>query len=372
MAVYRIFPDYDAFINTQVITANAGYDEMLELAGYNLQDVGQTSRTLIHFKSSEITNVINNKIGDNTWSASLDLKLATAYEFPYTHSVYAYPVAQAWVGGVGKFADDITTGSADKSGVSWRYREPNETASWTIEAPYGTNITASFNSQYPGGGTWYTGSGGVNLESEQEFTTGQDLDIDINITNAVELHYSGTINNYGYILKLEDNLEFFTSASVIARYYSSNTNTIYPPALKFSWNDQSYNTGSLTVLTSSEAVVEVTNNRGKYQDSGKYRFRLLARPKNPVRTFTTGSIYKTNYALPSGSHYGLKDEFVDDMVIPFDTGSTLISCDSSGSFLDLYMDGLQPERHYRLLIKTEIDGSTFIDDSNVFKVVRHG
>ena len=43
MAVYRIFPDYDAFINTQVITANAGFDEMLELAGYILQDVGQTS-----------------------------------------------------------------------------------------------------------------------------------------------------------------------------------------------------------------------------------------------------------------------------------------------------------------------------------------
>ena len=36
------------------------------------------------------------------------------------------------------------------------------------------------------------------------------------------------------------------------------------------------------------------------------------------------------------------------------------------------MDGLQPERYYRILIKSELDGSTVIDDSNIFKVVRHG
>jgi hypothetical protein len=37
------------------------------------------------------------------------------------------------------------------------------------------------------------------------------------------------------------------------------------------------------------------------------------------------------------------------------------------------MDGLQPERYYRVLIKTEIDGSTVVvDNSDTFKVVRNG
>jgi hypothetical protein len=37
------------------------------------------------------------------------------------------------------------------------------------------------------------------------------------------------------------------------------------------------------------------------------------------------------------------------------------------------MDGLQPERYYRILIKTEIDGTTTVVDNNqVFKVVRNG
>ena len=45
---------------------------------------------------------------------------------------------------------------------------------------------------------------------------------------------------------------------------------------------------------------------------------------------------------------------------------------STASF-DIYMDGLQPERYYKLLVKTEIDGTTtVIDNDQIFKVVRNG
>ena len=56
MAVYKIFPEQDTFIFTQVVTANAGYDEILEIGGYNIQNIGQSSRSSIQFKTSEITN----------------------------------------------------------------------------------------------------------------------------------------------------------------------------------------------------------------------------------------------------------------------------------------------------------------------------
>ena len=62
MAVYKIFPDKDAFIFTEVATGNSGYDEMIEIGSYPIQEVGQTTRTLIHFKDAEITSVVNNKI----------------------------------------------------------------------------------------------------------------------------------------------------------------------------------------------------------------------------------------------------------------------------------------------------------------------
>ena len=67
----------------------------------------------------------------------------------------------------------------------------------------------------------------------------------MDVTDAVKLHYSGTLANNGFILKFEDGIEFNTSASIRTKYYSANTNTIYPPALTFTWDDQNYVTGSL-------------------------------------------------------------------------------------------------------------------------------
>ena len=61
------------------------------------------------------------------------------------------------------------------------------------------------------------------------------------------------------------------------------------------------------------------------------------------------------------------------MVVDFNTSYTKISCDNNGPYFDVHMDGLQPERYYRLLIKTTLDGSTtVVDNKNIFKVVRNG
>ena len=372
MAVYKLFPNKDTFIYSEIPVGNAGYDEMIEIGGYPVLDVGQTCRTLIQFETQEIQNVINNKAGGTPVAAYLNIKLASAYETPTSHSVMAYPMYEYWDGGVGKFADY----PFDKSGCSWRYAKANMSGSWTL--PHNTvempaNVTGSYSSTYPGGGVWYTGSNGISLEASQSFETNSVLDLDINVTNATLMHYSGTIDNNGFILKFNDDVEFNLNSAVRHKFYSSNTNTIYPPTLDIKWDDSVYSTGSLNLLTTDIAEIDITNNKGEYPNFGKQRFRLLARPKYPIRTFTTGSIYKQNYALPSGSYWGIRDEFTQEMVIPFDENYTKISCDSTGPYFDIYMDGIQPERYYRILVKTEIDGTTaVINRDNTFKVVRNG
>ena len=61
------------------------------------------------------------------------------------------------------------------------------------------------------------------------------------------------------------------------------------------------------------------------------------------------------------------------MVVDYSTEFTKISCDPTGPFFDIYLDGLQPERYYRILIKTELNGSNVVvDNKNIFKVVRNG
>ena len=120
-------------------------------------------------------------------------------------------------------------------------------------------------------------------------------------------------------------------------------------------------------------IINVTNNKGKYEGVGTQRFRISAKPKYPVKTFSTTSPYLLNYALPTASYWGIKDENTTEMVIDFDKQFTKISCDSTGPFFDVYMDGLEPERYYRILVKTTLDGSTtVVDDKNIFKVVRNG
>ena len=376
MAVYRIFPDSDAFIYTEEITGNAGRDEINEIGGYPVEGIGNTSRILIKFTTSEIQDVLDNKVGANTFTSSLHSYLATATELPQSFSVYGYPVYDTWIPGIGKYGDK----PVNTSGVSWSYPQgyvSTVSTRWTT----GSNLPAGVTGSYPtsgllgfeGGGSWYTASGAINLESEQTFNVSDNLDLNIDITNAVTLHYSESISNNGYIFKIDDDLEFNLTSSIRLKYYSNDTNTIYPTFLEFAWDDSTYTTGSLSVLSSEESFIDITNNRGKYVDEGKQRFRIKARPKYPTRTFTTSSAYITNYALPTASYWGLKDEYTEEMIIPFNTNSTKISCDTTGPYFDIYMDSLQPERFYRVLIKTILDGSTTVIDNGItFKVVRNG
>ena len=94
------------------------------------------------------------------------------------------------------------------------------------------------------------------------------------------------------------------------------------------------------------------------------------RPEFPVRTFQTASLFTTNHSLPQESYYAIKDLDTNEFVVDFDNSCTKISCDNTSNYFDVYMNGLQPERYYQILIKTTISGSTIIKDDNYyFKVI---
>ena len=370
MAVYRIFPEKDTFISSEIPTGNAGRDEILEIGGYrDTANTGQTHRLLVQYSDADMQDVIANKIGSSNYSASLHIYLADAYQVPVTYKIYGYPVYGAWDNGVGKFKDN----PVNTSGVSWQYKKAGLTSPWTTTG-FAANTTGSYlPGSTAGGGNWYTTVSGVSQEYTQSHAFNSVNDISLDVTKGVKLFNAGTISNNGFILKLSSSLEYNTTSSVIFKYYGVDTNTVYPPYLEFKWDDSSYDKGSLTVLSNSIATIDIINNRGKYSDEGKQRFRISAKPKYPVKTFSISSPYLTNYALPTASYWGLRDENTEEMVVPFDTDFTKISCDSTGPYFDVYMDGLEPERYYRILVKTTLDGSTtVVDNRNIFKVVRNG
>lgn len=361
MAVYKIFPEKSATLYSYYPTLNSGIDEILELSTYlSIGGTYEVSRPIIKFSQDEINDIITNKVNGKIHSASLKLSLAYASQLPLDYSIHCYPLAVDWNVGTGRFANSpITT-----DGVSWQYTTEIGGTQWFDTSIPGT--TGSYSTNI-GGGLWYTGS----YETTQSFTRTSTKDIILDVTNIVNSWFSSSINNNGFIIKHSDSLEFSSSSVFETKYFSGNTHTIYPPCLEIKWNDWSYNTGSLIVTTSPNIVATLANNKSEYQQDSVQRFRINIRDRYPARAFTTSSVYLNNRALPNASYYLIKDLDTEEIVVDYDTTYTKISCDSTGMYFDVYMNGLEPERYYKVLIKTTVDGSTLVlDDNYFFKVIR--
>lgn len=368
MAVYKIFPEKDATLYSQYPSENTGLDEILELSTIVDDQVVYSSRPLLQFNQLEITDIINNKISGSGWQANLRLFLAYASNIPLNYTLYCYPISGSWNMGTGHYQDNPIT----EDGVSWKYQLESGSGNWNLSS-FGTYVTASFPILQPGGATWYTGSSTLNPVATQSFTYVTSKDINLNVTNAIRLFSSGSFSNNGFIIKKDDSIEFNSGSAFELRYFSVDTHTIYPPCLEFKWNDFStVLTGSLTssILTNSNFKLTLPNNPGYFYSGSISKVRVNARPAYPSRTFSTSSIYTTNYFLPTSSYYAIKDLDTNEYVVDFDDTYTKISADSTSNYFTVYMNGLEPERYYKFLIKTIIDGQTVIsDDSYYFKVI---
>jgi hypothetical protein len=369
MAVYKIFPEKSATLYSSYPLTNTGLDEVIEISTFkSATSTNESSRGIIKFSTSEIQDIIQNKVSGSNYSASLKLYLADASELPLDYTLYCYPISGSWNKGVGKLGNvPITT-----DGASWTYRDLNSGSKWiggTSGSPsYPTNTTGSYSS-YFGGGLWLSSP---TYAFTQSFTEHTEKDININVTNAVSAWYNNTISNDGFIIKHNSNLEFTTSSKFELKYFSSTTHTIYPPCLEIKWNDFSYVTGSLSTVTNSNFSLVINNNKAEYQQDSIQRFRIAVRDVFPTIEYRTSINYSNTKALPSTSYWSIKDLDTEEIVVDYDTTFTKISCDSTGNYFDIYMNGLEPERYYKLLIKTILSTKETIvtDKDYIFKVIR--
>jgi hypothetical protein len=371
MAVYKLFPVKDATIYSLYPNKNTGLDEVIETTTLvnNLSSYPQSSRFLIQFDSNEITDLINNKISGSQWQANFRGFAANLEGLSTTTTLEFYPVSTTWNMGTGKYnySPEI------ENGVSWTWRLYSGSNAWTTSG-FPAFVTASYGNEI-GGGTWYISSSNstiLPIYSTQSFTYKDSGDIDTNVTNMVKAWYSGTIDNNGIIAKQA--IEFINNEDYQSKiqFFSSDTHTIYPPQLEFRWRDYTFNTGSsvITKLSTTIATVSVDNNIGVFYPESVNIFRVNSRPTYPTRTFQTSSYYTQNYYLPTSSYFSIKDLDTNEVVVDYDNQYTQLSVDGQGSYFTLYMNGLEPERYYKILIKSIINGSTIVFDNNYyFKVV---
>lgn len=365
MAVYKIFPEKSATIYSYYPTLNTGIDEILEMSTFeSIDGNSEVSRALIKFPTDQINDVILNKVSGSTYDAYLKGYLANASEIPLNYTLFSHPVAANWNQGTGRLGNSpITT-----NGVSWEYTDQSGSNLW-VQGNFPIGITGSYSGSNEGGGTWYTAS---SYQATQSFTNISTKDIEMKVTNTVAAWYGTTIPNYGFILKHSGSLEFTTASKFETKYFSANTHTIYPPCLEVRWDDSQYTLGSLTVVTSSYFAAVINNNKSEYQQDSIQRFRVAVRGLYVPTAFRTILSYGNTYALPTSSYWAIKDLDTEEMVVDYDTSYTKISCDSVSNYFDVYMNGLEPERYYKLLIKTVLPTKEVIvsDKDYIFKVVR--
>ena len=379
MAYYSIFPEKDATIYSHPdrIGLNTGRDEILELLEEkdSAKEIYYPSRFLIKFKNTEIKDVIENKTNGIPFNTHLEVFASEHKSLHANHIVQVYAVSQSWDEGTGRFLNNPTS----SNGVTWDLRTDTGSSARAIWATssFATNSTgSSCDFMVSGGGTWWTGT---NYVAETSFSNADNLDLDINVTNLVKFfsasYYQGAtyptgIENEGFIIKKPIATECDGSASFgELQYFSVDTHTIYPPKLTFKWDDSSYS-HSGTILSSS-LFLSLYDNQEEFQRKSKQRFRLTTRKKYPDRAFVTSSNYLDTQYLPETSYYSLRDATTDEVIIPFDTSYTKLSADGEGMYFDLYMEGLQPERYYKLQFRVDSnEGINIYDKDYYFKVVR--
>ena len=254
-----------------------------------------------------------------------------------------------------------------------------------------------------GGGAW-----DETIKATQEYGFTSDKDINMDVNNIVNYWVAGA-PNFGFILKMPTSIENNGGSFVGLKFYSMETHTIFPPCLEVKWDDSTFETSSnypyltspsssisqsfvnefsasvlINVVTQSfttnysQSVVNPntfelvsSNNLNTYKNNSVYNFRFRGRDQYPQRRFTTSSIYLDWKYLPKDTYWGLQDYRTSEMVVEFDPYSTKLSIDPSGSFCKIYMNGLEPERSYKILLKSVFEnGETVITDRDlIFKVV---
>ena len=326
------FPTKDATIYNDIKNLNTGLDEILELRSskYSVQKgtIAETeisgsslSRILMKFDLAAISSSMASGTITNP-RFYLKLNTARAERLALDYTINSHPISQSWDMGSGKKASNPII----ENGVSWNFKISGSAWSGSVSTPVG-------------GATWYTQSA---YSASQVFSY-EDTDLEMNVTNIVNACVSGTLPNEGFILKFTNSLETSGTEYGFLNFFSKDTHTIYPPTLQVRWDDSSYSTGSMSAADINDFSVSVSGLKERYKNDEKPKISLFVRDKFPTKSYVTSSRHLTGKYLPSSSYYAVKDAHTEEFLIPFDTGSNKISCNSSGHFFNFDMTGLQPE-----------------------------
>lgn len=407
-----ILPSKDLSIYQAYPTNNAGLDEILEIGKAINKDkvnptyVSGSVRILMDFDLPTTASV------PATASYYLNLRFANANDVHRKQQLMIYKVSQSWDEGSGYFYQNVKNVN---DGATWKQRSATvESFSFVGD---GTTTTFNVSSSYSiidalsvtvGGvalvntdfrtvnnsiifntapassstialsalvGNLWTSQGGDYLPASTSqsvsLTTYPIQDIRVDVTNIFRPIVSQSLQNsfYGILIKLPDVDESNQDNIGNIKFFSSQTHTIHVPKLEIVWDTQTFSTGSLKPIPSTNVKVATINLKDTYKQGDVSRVDLIVRDEYPQKSFDATLRYKNKYYLPTSSYYSLVDVQSNTEVVPFDEYSK-INCDSNGSYIILDTTPLFANRYYTLNFKFQTGSYTrTVETGTLFKVL---
>jgi hypothetical protein len=362
-----IFPNQDTWISSgsSTITGesfkdqNFGRDQILEVKKeFFNNSFDHFTRALVQFSGTEFSNLSQSIIDGKINEPKFYLRLYEASgnsEISGDYTLHIQPISQSWIEGTGKFGDD----PKNTNGCSFENRSN----------PIGGNAV-----------TWDTaGVSVLNISSSTQTFSNESADVEVEVTDMVNVWLSGSYSNYGMLIRFSGSQETDETTFGHLKFFSRNTHTIYSPRLEVRWDDHSpctgSNTGSLNELTMSGLADNFLYMRGlreEYKVGERVKFRVGARKRYIQKSFTTSVQTVTGSFIPESSgSYAIKDMATDEFIVPF-SGYTSMSCDSEGPYFNQWLDGFYPDRVYKIQLKLKYDDGQeqVFDDDFEFIVKR--
>ena len=384
------FATKDAFINSgsNSITGedytdkNTGQDEILELKKvFFNRDFHYPTRVLIQFDTDEIESFISSSnVHTKDSSYKLNLRLwetKGTSGLSETYKIAAYPLSQSWSEGVGKEADEPKT----TDGVSWKNRKYPAGGSEVKWNAYSSSISASVTTTYTssfieGGGI----SKGSYIEADEvtQSFSAESPDINMDVTSIMKKWFSDTNKNYGFLLRLSGSRETSTGSFEDLKFFSRQTNTIYSPKIELKWDDHlpatGSNTGSMTALDLTgkvENYLYPIHVREAYKETEQVKFRFGARKRYINKSFTTSvQTVSGSYFAEGSASYSIIDMATNETMVPFSAYTTM-SCDTTSPYFMQDLNGFEPNRAYKIMIKVNHnDDQKIIYDDNFEFILR--
>ena len=206
---------YQSDLITRGTGANCGAADVLEtfsIYGRESTSSAELTRILVKFPISQITTDRNSGKIPGSGSVSFYLRLFNA---PHSkavpsgsYTIIAEPLSRDWQEGIGLDLENYTDKTHGNIGSNWM--SASNTTAWTEK---GGDYVQAANAAYPY--RWFS----------QSFSTGLE-DMEIDITQMVELWHAGTLDNYGLGVHLTGTLEASASHPYVS---ASSWKALYNP-----------------------------------------------------------------------------------------------------------------------------------------------